>query len=49
MAQLAFELANLGAHARLADVDASSGAGEVRLLGYGHKVLQLTQVHSCGF
>jgi hypothetical protein len=49
IAELALELANLSAHTRLADVDTSSGAGEVRLFGYGHEVLQLSQFHTCGF
>jgi hypothetical protein len=44
--KLAFEAANLGAHARLRDVDPSGTAREARLLGDGQEVLQLSQFHT---
>ena len=48
-AQLALELADLRADPRLADVHALRGAGEARLLGHGHEVLELAKFHNRGF
>ena len=46
-AEFAFELADLGADAGLADVHPLGGTGEVGLLGDRDEVLQLPQFHDC--
>ena len=48
-AEITFELLDLRADPRLADVHAFGGPGEIALLGDGDEVLQLTKLHNCGF
>ena len=46
LAQLALELAHLGADPRLGDVHAGGRAREAGLLGHRHEVLELPQLHN---
>ena len=44
--ELALEATDLRADGRLGDRDADRGARELRLLGHGHEVRELSQVHN---
>jgi hypothetical protein len=46
-AELALQLADLGADARLGDVHAAGRPGEVGGLGDGDEVLELAELHDC--
>ena len=45
-AELVLELLHLPAERRLRDVQAGGGAPEVQLLGDGHEVTQMAQLHT---
>jgi hypothetical protein len=49
LSEFALESPDLGAHPRLRDVHPGGRPREVRLLGDGHEVLQLTQLHNQRF
>ena len=46
LAEFPLELADLGAHPGLGDVQPGCGAGEAGFLGHRHQVLQLPQFHN---
>lgn len=48
-AEIVFELPDLGADSRLADMHAFGCAGEVRFLGHRDEVFQLPQFHNWRF